>query len=202
MIFKYKIRCSTENADKFWYLDQTNPPPTKCPTNTAHAVDLASVAVVQIGGPNEVVTQAEKNDKDKKLAKGKVVVTIGQLGVIILKIPGAPNLDGDGNPVDSPNDRWINGGVLMCNQAQEDDWIEIDVLAPDGITVVKTFTEEAEGNDAKNGWWMDPVTKLAKLITPSPAHGYAGFYLRLTYHASNAGTERHVFLNIDWDQKE
>lgn len=45
-IIKYKIHCNTENADKNWYLQDTDPTPSTCPTNTAHSVDLGSVAAL------------------------------------------------------------------------------------------------------------------------------------------------------------
>lgn len=49
MIYKYKLRCTTEDTDKEWYLQNTDPAPTKCPTDTDHGVDLSTLTVTQIG---------------------------------------------------------------------------------------------------------------------------------------------------------
>jgi hypothetical protein len=56
VIHKYKIRCTTEGADKYWYLPKGSPAPTTCPTNTAHTCDLASVVLTKIG--DEGITNA------------------------------------------------------------------------------------------------------------------------------------------------
>lgn len=53
-LLKYRIRCTTDSVDEYWWLSEGDPSPTTCPTNTGHSVDLASVAVVDRSGPSEV----------------------------------------------------------------------------------------------------------------------------------------------------
>lgn len=54
LLYEYRIRCVTENLDRFIWLADTDPSPTTCPVNTAHAVALASVAVVEQLGSQDV----------------------------------------------------------------------------------------------------------------------------------------------------
>jgi hypothetical protein len=53
--YKYKVRCITENTDKYWVLSENEPAPSACPTNTSHTVssvvtidDTISDNIVQI----------------------------------------------------------------------------------------------------------------------------------------------------------
>lgn len=50
-IYLYKIFCETEQVVKYVWGEV---PPTECPTNTSHTVQLASVAVVDERGDNKV----------------------------------------------------------------------------------------------------------------------------------------------------
>ena len=45
IIYKYKIKCLTDNVDEFWYLPVDSPSPTTCPTNSSHLVDLPATTV-------------------------------------------------------------------------------------------------------------------------------------------------------------
>lgn len=53
-LLKYRIKCTTDNVDEYWWLSEGDPAPTTCPTDSAHTVNGASVAVVDRSGPNEV----------------------------------------------------------------------------------------------------------------------------------------------------
>lgn len=53
-VYKYRIYCDTESAWKYIYGTDA---PTTCPTNTAHTVDLDSVAIVQKISPDEVTVK-------------------------------------------------------------------------------------------------------------------------------------------------
>jgi hypothetical protein len=154
----------------------------------------------------ESITRSEKNDKDKKISKAKISVEPGFVGHVFVKIPGTMNIDPDtGMPIESiENDRWINGGSLICSKSEYGDFIELDITANDDVEnliVVKSFTEVAEDNDEKNGWYINPILGSIYLSTPTPAHGYAGCYVHMIYHATSVGQTRSLFLNMDWDQK-
>lgn len=155
---------------------------------------------------DEVMTQAEKNDKDKKISKASKTVNVNTVGCIFIKCPGSMNLDGDGNPIDdAENDRWVNGGSIICNNAVDGDYIEVFVTADNNAsspTIVKSFTEDQESSDGKNGWYMDSVLGSVDLESAAPAHLYAGFYLCIKYHAVGGLTARKVYVNIDWDLKQ
>jgi len=56
---KWQIYCETEQAWKYWTLDADAAPPTTCPDDTAHAVNLASVDEVDRRTINEIVVQEE-----------------------------------------------------------------------------------------------------------------------------------------------
>jgi len=45
VFYTYKLWCETEQAWVYWTLDESADPPTKCPNNTAHTVDLGSRAI-------------------------------------------------------------------------------------------------------------------------------------------------------------
>lgn len=153
----------------------------------------------------QVVTSREKNDKDMKLARARSVCAPGAVGHVFMKVPGELRLDPEtGMPIEDPvNDRWINGGQLIVVGAQPGDWVELDVTANEELEqlmVLKTFTEDA-GTRESNGWYVDPAQGFLKVTAQAPAHGYAGMFLHLTYHAVADGTERKLFLNASWDQK-
>ena len=54
-IAHYTIHCSTEGLWKDHYLPESDPEPTTCPTDTAHAITADSVSVVGTIGPSDVV---------------------------------------------------------------------------------------------------------------------------------------------------
>lgn len=56
---KYKIYCNTDNKWEYIWLDSSNTYPTKCPTNTAHNVDLSSIAIIDEVSTNHVVVKEE-----------------------------------------------------------------------------------------------------------------------------------------------
>lgn len=125
MILKYKIHCNTENTDKYWLLQNTDPSPSKCPTNSAHSVDLSSVVVVDSGdSPKEVITQYEKNDKDLKLAKVKAVVDNSGTAITSLKIPGTFG-SGDG--------RYVAGGYGIAEDYNPDDYVTVRIEDSDRV---------------------------------------------------------------------
>ena len=125
MLLKYRIHCITESADQYWVLPDMAHPPTHCPNNSAHHVDLASVVVVDNGeGPKEVVTQYEKNDKSLKLAKGKCAVGEDGSATITLKIPGIFG-SGDG--------RYVAGGYAISSDYNPDDYVTVRILDNDRL---------------------------------------------------------------------
>ena len=46
-IYRYRIKCNTDNKFEYWNLLSTDPVPTTCPTNTAHSVDTSSVIKIK-----------------------------------------------------------------------------------------------------------------------------------------------------------
>lgn len=153
----------------------------------------------------EVLTQAEKNDKDKRIAKGTTTASPNSTGHIFIKCPGTINLDSNGYPITNiVNDRWVNGGSVICNNAQDGDWVEVNVSLnndPNNLVVVRSYSESEENSDGKNGWYIDATMGSLDLESASPSHLYGGFYLHIAYHAVSGGTTRKVYANIDWDQK-
>lgn len=124
MIHKYKIHCITENQDKYWNLEDGDPSPITCPTNTSHKIDLSSVTVVQIGQTAEVITQYEKNDKDLKLAKGKCSINQNGTAIVSIQIPGTFG-SGDG--------RYVAGGYAISSDFNEDDYVTVHIEDTDRI---------------------------------------------------------------------
>jgi hypothetical protein len=152
----------------------------------------------------EVTTQQEKNDRDKKIAKCKTTIDANSTGYLFIKIPGTININQEtGEPV--PNietDRLINGGEVFFTGAEYGDYLELIVTAnndPQNLVIAKSFTEEAENGDEKNGWYVNPAKGWVALTVASAAYGYSGFYLCIVWHAINAGSQRKLYANIDWD---
>lgn len=203
---------SLDLSSRYWLKAFDGPFHLECVLDkTDNAVDVAEFEADYLPFANqplkqEVLTQAEKNDRDKKLAKATATVNANSIGHIFIKCPGTINLDGNGMPIPNPTlDRCVNGGSIICNNAENGDFVEINITAnndPENLVIVKSFTEAEENSDAKNGWFMDSALGSMDLRTAAPAALYAGFYLHVVYHAVNAGAQRKVYLNVDWDQKE
>lgn len=61
-LYKYRVYCSTENAFKYWWLDETQTVPTTCPDDSGHTVDTSRTLVVDTRESN-VVNIAQENVK-------------------------------------------------------------------------------------------------------------------------------------------
>lgn len=73
-VYKYRIKCTTENLIKHWLLLSTETPPSTCPTNAAHSVDLDSVAVVDTISERSVyVKQASTETGNNFMATSKII---------------------------------------------------------------------------------------------------------------------------------
>lgn len=62
-VFKYQIYCETEEAWKFVWAAEGEPEPDKCPTNTAHTVNLDSRAIAETVKSQDVEIIEEKGKK-------------------------------------------------------------------------------------------------------------------------------------------
>ena len=45
-LFKYKVFCNTESADRYWWLDENQTVPTTCPNDTSHTIDGTQTQVI------------------------------------------------------------------------------------------------------------------------------------------------------------
>jgi hypothetical protein len=72
--YKYRIYCSTDNKNEFWYLSENDSLPTTCPINTSHTIIPSSVVIVD---------KFEKNLVEISEEKG---ITGGSFGVYSKKI--------------------------------------------------------------------------------------------------------------------
>ena len=203
MIFKYKIHCNTENQDKFWYLPNNVAAPHTCPDNSAHSVDLASVAVLQIGDIQEVITQYELNDKDLKIASCECSFDINGLATMSLKVPGTPG---------TTEGRYVAGGYAFSDIWTKGDRLyKVQIVDVDNIlgygpnTVVKTYHDE-EVDDANAGWRMWQTEQLGGEVEIDPIGGYgfipAGLYLQVIFKKATNGTASWIACDVWWGKKE
>ncbi len=58
-VYEYTLRCTTDGTDEKILLRDDEAAPTKCPTNTAHTIDLASVRITDTISKNIVKVQEE-----------------------------------------------------------------------------------------------------------------------------------------------
>jgi len=57
-VYKYRLKCTTDDKYEYWLLGEDTPP-TTCPTNTAHSIDSSSVALVDVIEQNVVTVREE-----------------------------------------------------------------------------------------------------------------------------------------------
>lgn len=200
MIFKYKIRCTTEGTDKFWYLPNTAPTPHTCPDDTSHSVDLSSVSITQIGEPQEVVTQFEKRDKTIKLAhaEGEVSSEDGTV-TVLLKVPGTPN-SGDG--------RWLSSGTAFFDEHTAGDKVlgvyftdEDNLLGMGESTVIGSYTDD-EVDENNRGWAIAPIGFLKAEAIGGYGFAPSGFYLKVIAKKAGESPSGKFYCNIEWGKIE
>lgn len=177
---KYQIFCNTENSNKFWLLpDTANHIPNKCPDDTNHDVNLASVAQIEETSAKEVITVFEKNDKTIKLASATADTNIdtGE-AVILLQVPG--------NPLATNEGRWLDGGIGWFDNPHKDDRFYVHILDHDGILgmgpdlVVGSYTDD-EMPPENQGWRVPRLNRPVIEVETLAGYGYApsGLYLRI-----------------------
>lgn len=209
MIFKYKIHCTSENADKYWFLDNSSPAPTKCPTNSSHIVDLASVAIIDPGQTQEVVTQYEKNDKVLKLYKASAPYDINTgICTLLLKVPGTFT----GVDPENCDGRFVAGGYAFADGYKFGDCVTtIQVVDVDNVTglgvdtVVKEYTDSS-ADAANQGWYFWASLNGEGEIEIDPIGGYgflpSGLYLKIVCQRVAGSPATTVNLDIWWGRKE
>ncbi len=170
-----------------------------------------------------VTTQFEKDDKDLKLARSKIVIAAGY-GHALIPVPGTFGATGSG--------RWVAGGNALIDTWDGDDYIMVYVTDEDrllaaaygGLTdeqmigqgdfptypIVKSYTDD-ELTLENQGWhfWpyfsangVDPAGETE--VDPIGGYGFipAGFYLKITVTRSNplkpTGT---AYFDIFWGKK-
>lgn len=75
-LYKYRLYCTTDGTYEYIWGEE---PPTTCPTNTAHTIDLSSITIVDKIEPNELKVKEES------------VPTGGNFGVSTLKMTALQN---------------------------------------------------------------------------------------------------------------
>jgi hypothetical protein len=53
-LYKWKIYCVTDSTYEYIWLDENQPEPTTCPTNTAHTIDATQTSIVETRAPDIV----------------------------------------------------------------------------------------------------------------------------------------------------
>lgn len=181
MILKYKIHCNTENADKIWYLDNNQSSPTTCPTNSSHSVDLSSTAVVQIGGPQEVIQ-----------VLGKDNLLLSPRGMIFNPTAGRTT----SSDLKFDTDLVLRGGVLFSENAVVGDYIGVDIIDKDNVTGQGGTPDNPTilGSYVKK-WCVMPgvVNSVVDISVTSIIP--SGLYLRVNY-TSVGQTNPTVALNL------
>ena len=126
----------------------------------------------------EVVTQAEKNDKVLKLACAQTTTFTGGVAVVSIKIPGTPG---------GTAGRFVAGGYAFSDVWTKGDRVtKVQVVDHDDIkgygagTVLKPY-HDSELPEENQGWLMYPAQQNSGEIEIDPIGGYgfipAGFYL-------------------------
>lgn len=70
-VYRYRIKCNTDNKFEYWNLYSTDHVPTTCPTNTAHSVDTTSVIKIkEISDQLLKIVEEENPTNGKWRAKG------------------------------------------------------------------------------------------------------------------------------------
>lgn len=81
---------------------------------------------------------------------------------------------------------YTNGGVLVGENISIGDWIEFQVVLPDG-TVVKQWVY---------GWNLAATTAPQEIVTPYAGHPHNGMKLRIIYHREGTGDNPKVGINF------
>ena len=58
-LFKYRLKCTTDNKKEYVWLEDNQPVPTLCPTNSAHSVDTSETTIVDKIDNTEVIVKEE-----------------------------------------------------------------------------------------------------------------------------------------------
>ena len=108
-IYKYRIRCTTDSVYEFVWGEN---PPTKCPTNTAHTVDLNSITIT------------DKIEIDEVVIKEENVPTGGNFQAMTLSLDIPANSTAY-KPVHWPFNVTAFGVNFITNAAHKGDIIEL-----------------------------------------------------------------------------
>lgn len=170
-IYKYNIRCVTEDAIKNWFLSEGDPSPTTCPTNTSHEVDLSSVVVTQIGGPQQVIQ-----------VLGQDSLTLSPRAVLFTATKNTTTTQDKVLDMDLV----LRGGVLFSKDAAMGDSVTVSILDPSASVIITEYVKE---------WFVMPnIPNELEDVSISSVMP-AGLIIRIAYtNTSNADIP--VILNL------
>lgn len=182
MILKYKIHCNSENADKVWFLPDTDTPPNTCPTNTDHSVDLNSVTVIQIGGPQDVVQ-----------VLGPDSLTLFPFGDTWT----APHNETSIQDIPLPLTMTLRGGCFFSPNAAMGDYISLQIVDKDNVLGMGA----SPGNplivaEYIMKWCVMPgVPNEIEDVSISQALPQ-GLYIRVNYTSTSPSVDPQIVMNF------
>lgn len=178
MIFKYKLHCNTESMDKNWYLPNTSPPPTTCPTNSSHTIDQSSVEVESTGdGPQQVVQ-----------VLGQDALSLNPRGMMFTANANATSI----HDLQLDTTLVLRGGVLYSENASVGDYMSVSIVDDDNL--LGQGAGFVLGEYVKK-WFVMPG-QINELVDVSISQVLmAGLYVRVTYTSVTA-TAPTVLVNF------
>ena len=167
-------------------------------TPTSQSVTISNVPVV--------TTQFELKDKTLKLVSSSQVVDSNGQAILLIKIPGAPNLTGD----QTLPGRFLSAGMAWFSSPANDDRVagvyftDEDNLLGQGVGfVVGSYTED-ELDTAFKGWYI-PQPRNYMECESIGFYGFAaaGFYIKIIGQSGNGFVEgKKFYMNLEWGKKE
>ena len=132
-VHHYKIYCETDAKWERWYLDESDPAPTTCPTDTAHTVTAESVSVVEVVGPLNV--------------KAEIVPRGGQQDTMVdgMAIEANANAQGHGS-FTMPDVMHMDSVVIAWKdfEFQDRGWLSLVHPAAQGNPAVDPATDQLD----------------------------------------------------------
>lgn len=179
-IKKYKVRCTTDNKDEFWFLPEDDPVPTTCPANSAHSIN---------GGATTVEGTISEKLQDQRMVLSANGVKLNAFG---FKFTATKSVKTTHDHLLSDTFR-LRGGILEADKNVFGDLISLSIVDVDnilgygaGFVVASYFSN---WNMPKAGYYEILEVSLGDPIPP-------GLYIRVEYDSVGSTDDVEVGINF------